>query len=230
MDAFDPATVFSSIDHHGRYAYGNQPSILQWNLARFAETLVPVMATPDRDAAVALATVELEAFAPLFLSEWESVMRAKLGLRESRDGDGQLVGDLLDLMEAGQVDFTQSFRALSDALRGDRAAVQARFPDADAFEDWFVRWAARMDAETGADDRDRRQTAADRMDEVNPVYIPRNHLVEEALDAAEEALDLGPARRLLDVLAEPFAVREGLTRYSEPAPDDFGPYVTYCGT
>lgn len=229
MDGFDPATVFSSIDHHGRYAYGSQPSIMNWNLARLAETLLPIMAVSDQETAIEIATAEVDAFGPLFLDEWASVMRAKLGLQEARDGDGRLAGDLLDLMAPKKVDFTQAFRALSDALRGRRSTLDTLFSRSESFEVWFDRWTARVDSETGGG-AEAREACAARMNDVNPVYIPRNHLVEEALAAAEDRLDLGPARLLLEVLERPFTERPGLARFTQPAPDDFGPYVTFCGT
>jgi uncharacterized protein YdiU (UPF0061 family) len=235
LDAYDPATVFSSIDSGGRYAYGRQPSVMQWNLARLAEALLPLFEAEDTDAAVALARDEVDRFAPRFLEAWSGVMRAKLGLEgeraaavrggDTRDGDGRLAGDLLDLMAGDGVDFTLGFRALSDVLRGDRAHVGELFPGRESMETWLERWEARLDDE-GAD----REARAASMDRTNPIYIPRNHLVEEALDAAEGELDLDPARALLDVLSDPFTRRAGLERYAEPAPSDFGPYVTFCGT
>ena len=223
MDAYDPATVFSSIDRGGRYAYGRQPSILQWNLARLAEALLPVFEGDGPDAATGRATEAVSAFGPLFLDEWTRVMSAKIGLADRPDGS--LAGDLLDLMAADRVDFTRGFRALSGALRGDRTALLALFSGHEAVEAWLSRWTARIDAADG--DREARAAA---MDRVNPIYIPRNHLVEEALDAAEADLDLAPFEALLEVLADPFTPRDGLERYAEPAPPDFGRYVTFCGT
>lgn len=225
MDTYDSATVFSSIDRGGRYAYGRQASVMQWNLARLAEALLPLFEVEDTDAAVALATEEVEHFAPMFLEQWTGVMRGKLGLADERSGDAKLAADLLDLMADDGVDFTRAFRSLSDVLRGDPEALSALFDDPDPLEAWLSRWMDRLDAE-GAD----REAHAASMDRANPIYIPRNHLVEEALDAAEEQLDLGPTRTLLDVLSDPFTMRPGLERYTEPAPSDFGPYVTFCGT
>jgi uncharacterized protein YdiU (UPF0061 family) len=225
MDAYDPATVFSSIDQHGRYAYGQQPGILQWNLARLAEALLPVLQAEDMESAVALATEEVNAFAPRFLREWAGVMRAKLGLVREEVEDAVLASDLLELMARDGVDFARGFRALSGALRGEPRRVRGYFATDGAFDAWLERWDARMEGE-GAEAAER----ADAMDRVNPVYIPRNHLVEEALSAAEEGMDLAPTEKLLEVLADPFTERGGLERYTEPAPSDFGPYVTFCGT
>ena len=230
MDTYDPATVFSSIDRGGRYAYGRQASVMQWNLARLAEALLPLFEVEDTDAAVELAREEVERFGPLFLEEWTGVMRGKLGLDDAQagdvaTGDARLAADLLDLMAENEVDFTRGFRALSDVLRGDRDPLRALFDGVEPLNAWLSRWEARLDEE-GAD----REARASAMDRTNPIYIPRNHLVEEALGAAEDDLDLAPIRKLLDVLSDPFTRRPGLGRYAEPAPSDFGPYVTFCGT
>ncbi len=222
MDAFDPATVFSSIDHSGRYAYGNQPQIAQWNLARLAETLLPLV-DPDRDRAVEAATGVLRSFGPRFERHWIDGMRAKLGISDAndrdRDGDLGLIDDFLRLLGGQAVDYTSAFRALSSVLRGAPERARALFSDPSTFDHWAERWTARV---SGPD-------AAARMDRVNPIYIPRNHLVEEAL-AEATAGDVGAAERLIDVVSAPFDERPGLGRYAEPAPPSFAPYVTYCGT
>ena len=204
MDAFDPATVFSSIDHGGRYAYGNQPQIAQWNLARLAETLLPLL-DADPDAAIAAATDVLQSFPGRYDAYWLRGMRAKLGLADGDADDGAeaLVGDLLALLHEGRVDFTSCFRALSASLRGDEARAHALFAEPAAFCAWSDRWRealSRQALDAGA--------IADAMDRVNPVYVPRNHQVEEAL-AAATAGDLEPFERLLDVLARPFDERPG---------------------
>ena len=221
MDAFDPATVFSSIDHAGRYAYGNQPAVAQWNLARFAETLLPLV-DPDSSAAIASATDVLHSFSDRYRGYWRRGMRAKLGL-ENR-GDDALIDDLLVLLEAQTIDYTTFFRALSASLRGDGTRAQALFFEPDAFDAWADRWRAQL----GGQGRDPHAIAA-AMDGVNPVYIPRNHLVEEALTAAT-AGDLEPLTRLVDVLAQPFDERPGLEAFAAPAPPSFGDYRTFCGT
>ncbi|HYF44654.1 MAG TPA: protein adenylyltransferase SelO family protein, partial [Acidimicrobiales bacterium] len=223
MDAYDPATVFSSIDHGGRYAYGNQPVIAQWNLARFAETLLPLI-DDDPDTAVAAVTEVLDSFPERHRRTWEAGMRAKLGLVEARDDDPQLARELLDLLQANAVDLTSLFRSLSWAARGDAEPARWRFNDPGPFDAWAARWRARLQEEG----RDPEAVAAD-LDRVNPVYVPRNHLVEEALAAATDG-DLGPVERLLDAVTRPFDERPGLERYAEPAPSDFGPYRTFCGT
>lgn len=224
MDAYDPATVFSSIDHGGRYAFGNQPAIAQWNLARLAETLLPLL-DDDVDAAVEAATGVLNEFPGRYLRTWRGGMRAKLGLAgDEGDADDALLDDLLALLQRQRVDHTSCLRALSASVRGDAAPVRALFADPAAFDAWHERWLARLAAE-GRDPR----AVADEMDRVNPIYIPRNHLVEEAL-AAATAGDLGPLHRLLDALAAPFDERPGLERYAEPPPASFGAYRTFCGT
>jgi uncharacterized protein YdiU (UPF0061 family) len=224
MDAFDPATVFSSIDHGGRYAYGNQPVVAQWNLARLAESLLPLL-DDDGETALAAATSLLRSFPDRYDEHWARGMRAKLGLHgPAREEDRALIDDLLALLYEQSVDFTAAFRALSSVVRGDPAAARSLFAEAGAFDAWAGRWQARLSAQ-----RSEAVATAQAMDRVNPVYIPRNHLVEEALTAAT-AGDLAPFRRLIDVLARPFEERSGLQRYAAPAPASFGEYQTFCGT
>jgi uncharacterized protein YdiU (UPF0061 family) len=219
MEAFDPATVFSSIDHGGRYAYGAQPVVAQWNLARLAETLLPLM-HEETEAAIEAATEVLGTFPALYGEHWRRGMRAKLGLLAEEDDDDRLFEELLGLMHAGQVDFTSGFRALSGAARGEATA----FDDLAGLDVWTERWRARL-AREGRDPA----AVAEAMDRVNPLYIARNHLVEEALEAGTRG-DLGPFERLLDVLARPFEARPGLELYAAPAPSSFGAYRTFCGT
>ena len=208
MDAFDPATVFSSIDQGGRYAYGNQPLVLQWNLARLGETLLPLI-DENTDAAVEAATDAVTGFTRRYQGHWAAGMAAKLGLDTPDDA---LAADLLALLYAQKVDFTAFFRALA------RGSARDLFLDRAAFD----AWARRREALLPAD----RDAVAAAMDRVNPVYIPRNHRVEEALVAATGG-DLAPVRRLLEVLSRPFDERPGLEDYAESGA---GPYVTYCGT
>jgi uncharacterized protein YdiU (UPF0061 family) len=215
MDAYDPQTVFSSIDSGGRYAYGNQPAIAQWNLARFAEALLPLLAE-DADEAVALATESLGAFAPQYQHTGSAGMRAKLGLSEGVEDPAPLIEELLGLLAESRVDYTSFFRQLARAARGDDEPARGLFLNLAGFDGWLARWRA-----TDPD--------ADAMDRVNPVYIPRNHLVEEAL-AAATADDLAPMQQLLTALSRPFAERPGLQRYADPAPEDFTDYRTFCGT
>jgi len=223
MEVFDPATVFSSIDHGGRYAYGNQPQIAQWNLARLAETLLPLI-DADAQAAIAPATQVLEDFAARYREHWERGLRAKLGLTGPRDPEDPLEDDLLAMLRAQRVDFTAFFRGLSAEARGSAGPARDLFVDLAAFDAWAARWRAQLAAE-GVDPA----AAADAMERVNPVYIPRNHQVEAALAAATDG-ELDPFRRLLDAVSRPFEVRPGLEAYAEPAPDTFGAYQTFCGT
>jgi protein adenylyltransferase len=223
MDAFDPATVFSSIDHGGRYAYANQPAVAQWNLARLAETLLALF-DADADAAFAAATEMLNSFPERYDEHWERGMQAKLGLDAGQRPDRALIDDLLGLLHAQRVDFTSCLRALSSALLGDVTPARSLFDDPVAFDAWCGRWLEQLPTQPA----DRRVIAA-AMNRVNPVYIPRNHHVEHALTAASGG-DLGPFERLLDVLAQPFEERPGRAAYAAPAPPSFGDYRTFCGT
>ncbi|MCP9491283.1 MAG: YdiU family protein [Solirubrobacteraceae bacterium MAG38_C4-C5] len=223
MEAFDPATVFSSIDHGGRYAYGNQPHMAQWNLARLAETLLPLF-NVETDTAVAAATDVLRSFSDRYHGYWGHGMRAKLGLADGQGEDEALIDDLLALLHAQRVDFTSCFRVLSSSVLGDGARARSLFAEPSAFDAWADRWQAQLSSQASDP-----QAIAEAMDRVNPVYIPRNHQVEEAL-AAASAGDLRPFRLLLDVLARPFDERPGLEPYAEPAPPSFGAYRTFCGT
>ncbi|MDP1850457.1 MAG: YdiU family protein [Solirubrobacteraceae bacterium] len=224
MDAYDPATVFSSIDHGGRYAYANQPSVAQWNLARLAETLLALL-DAEPDAAIAAASAVLESFRERYDRYWLAGMRTKLGLADARPEDGELVADLLLTLQAQRVDFTSFFRSLSAAVRGDAAPVHALFSEPAAFDAWAQRWRERLASEASDP-----AAVAEAMDGVNPIYIPRNHLVEAALEAATDG-DLAPFERLVDVLARPLEERPGLEAYAEPAPAGFADeYCTFCGT
>ena len=210
MDTFDPATVFSSIDDDGRYAYGNQPGVLQWNLARLAETLLPLI-DDDSEAAVEVATEVLSGFAGAYEQYWAEGMAAKLGLAAP---DRELTDDILKLMRLQKVDFTEFFRALS------AGTARTLFTESEPFDSWAARREVLLPADWAA--------VADAMDRVNPVYIPRNHRVEEALAKATKG-DLGPFHRLVDAVSRPFDERPGLADYTRPAPAG-APYVTYCGT
>ncbi|WP_332760089.1 protein adenylyltransferase SelO [Pseudarthrobacter sp.] len=217
MDAFNPGAVYSSIDADGRYAYANQPVIAEWNLTRLAEALLPLL-HEDQDQAVALAVESLGGFRALYSVAWSAGMKSKLGLRPDTHDDvaSSLVDGVLALLQEGQVDYTSFFRGLGSAARGTPETTRSMFANPEAFDAWAARWLALA-------------PDADLMDRVNPVYIPRNHLVEEALDSAI-AGDLDPFNRLVDVLADPYTQRPGLERYAGPAPEDFGSYRTFCGT
>jgi len=222
MDEFDPATVFSSIDHAGRYAYGSQPQITQWNLARLGETLLPLLAE-DADAAVELATGVLGTFPERYTRAFDAGLRRKLGLG-SDVADAALADDWFRMLHEQRVDFTTAFRSLAAAVRGEVDVTRALFDDPAPFDAWAQRWSAERSRQ--GDDA---EAIAARMDRANPIYIPRNHLVEEAL-AAATAGDLALVDELVAVVRDPFTERPGLERYAQPAPTDFGPHQTFCGT
>ncbi len=214
MEAYAPGTVFSSIDRQGRYAYANQPLILGWNLARLAETLLPFF-DADEARAVDLANVRLEGIAAIYRVEWLAVMRAKLGLLGEDAGDGALADDFLLAIQG--VDWTLAFRRLAGAVE-DEAGFFALFEDATAVKAWLPRWRARL-----------RPDAEAAMRAVNPAVIPRNHLVEAALEAAM-AGDLAPFQALLAQVQDPFGPEAGREAFALAAPTGFGRYITYCGT
>jgi uncharacterized protein YdiU (UPF0061 family) len=229
MEAYDPAAVFSSIDRHGRYAYGNQPNIALWNLARLAESLLPLI-DDDPDRAVALATEVLEAFPAQYRSQLLRGQRAKLGLATPRDDDARLAEDWLALLHAGKVDFTLAWRRLADAADGDEGPLRRLFADPLAPDGWLASWHARCREEDGG-----AGTAgagrAQAMRKANPFVIPRNHRVEEALAAASDEDDLAPFERLLAALRRPYEEDEDQRPYGEPAPAAVtASYQTYCGT
>ncbi|MDX2166020.1 MAG: YdiU family protein [Deltaproteobacteria bacterium] len=226
MEAYDPATVFSSIDAHGRYAYGNQPAIARWNLARFAETLLPLI-DPDSSAqAIARATAVIEAFPDHYATSWLDGARAKLGLHGADADDETLAADWLALLAAQQVDFTLAWRRLGDAAAGDAQPLTGLFADAAALTPWLDRWRRRAERDGRSGDERR-----DAMQRLNPLYIARNHRVEEALDAASTHGDLTAFERLVEVVSQPFDERRGWERYAEPAPREVtARYQTFCGT
>ncbi len=229
MDRYDPATVFSSIDTQGRYAYGNQPAIAQWNLARFAETLITAV-DEDQDRAIEQLTGILNGFPKVYVGHWLDLMRAKIGIVDQHDADLDLINDLFGALEGQNVDYTLFFRHLSSASAPDQVdgteSLKSLFDDPSAIETWLPRWRERL---AGSEDR----SASDienRMNAVNPIYIPRNHKVEEALAAAVQYDDLGPFRKLLAVLKSPFTEQDGCESFAKPAPLDAAPYQTFCGT
>ncbi|KGB53659.1 YdiU family protein [Sphingopyxis sp. SE2] len=223
MDRFAVNTVFSSIDAHGRYAYGHQPQIMHWNMARFAEALLPAIhrvSPEDVEAAKAI----VDAIPGRFRASWHAKVRQKLGLSGDGADDSELIDGLFDELETHSVDFTAFFRALAMLLRGDGAMLESLLPSADAMAPWIAAWWDRIALDSSGP-----IVLAAAMDAVNPLYIPRNHLVEETLEAAE-AGDLAPWLQLLGVVRHPYEVRPGLERFTLPAPADAGPYKTFCGT
>jgi uncharacterized protein YdiU (UPF0061 family) len=226
LDEYDPEKVFSSIDRLGRYAFGNQPRITQWNLARLAETLLPLLGA-DEDAAMAAAHRALAAFGPQFSAAHLAGMRRKIGLATEHADDAALVEDLLTRMAANGADFTLSFRRLGDAVvsaEGD-AAVRAEFIDPAAYDAWAAKWRHRLRGETATPAARRIAMMA-----VNPAFIPRNHLVEAALNAAVEDQDFVPFETLLGVVTRPFDDQPGFEAYAIPPAPAQRVRQTFCGT
>jgi protein adenylyltransferase len=226
MDTFDPATVFSSIDERGRYAYANQPNAAQWNLARFAETLLPLIDV-DTQRAIGVATEAIATFETLFNDSWLGGMRRKLGLSSSEQGDRQLAEDLLKAMHRNQADFTLSFRALCTAARdrqGD-GPLRAQFLNALDYDEWALRWRARMSREATT-----LESRTESMQEANPAYIPRNHRVEQVIVAAVERSDFAPFEEFSEVLAAPYVERASFARYANPPQPQERVLQTFCGT
>ena len=218
LDRFDPATVFSSIDHGGRYAYGNQPSIGLWNLTRFAETLLPLL-DPVQDRAIELATDALKQYAPQFEQALLSGFRRKLGLQTERPDDASLLQELLDAMQGAQTDFTNTFCGLADPERWDPA--WGLHPGMQA---WQSRWLTRLEQEGSTRDQ-----ARSRLRQANPQIIPRNERVEEALQSAVSRGDLGPLQKLLAALDQPYTASDRQAPYRDPASPG-SCYRTFCGT
>ncbi|MCO5160796.1 MAG: YdiU family protein [Mesorhizobium sp.] len=228
MDEYHPAKVFSSIDQHGRYAFSNQPHIAQWNLARLAECLLPLL-HDDPEQAVPVAQTALGAFMPQFEEKLVEGFRAKLGLTSARDEDKALVKGLLETMAAGGADFTLTFRTLAEdvALAPEEAVLSTGrlFADPAGFDAWARLWLERLaleDVSAGA--------RAALMKRANPKFIPRNHLVEEVIAAAIERDDFGPFHEMLAVVTHPYDEQPGRERYAEPPRPDERVLQTFCGT
>jgi uncharacterized protein YdiU (UPF0061 family) len=226
MDAYDPATVFSSIDEQGRYAYANQPRIALWNLTRLAECLLPLF-SDQQDMAIKEAQLALGGFAEAFTAAYQAGLRNKLGLFTARDDDPALAQDLLDAMTKNQADFTLTFRRLSDAALdpGGDAEVRRLFADPTAYDEWAARWRQRISDEP--QDPAARQAA---MRTVNPAFIPRNHLIEAVIDAAVNRDEFAPFEELLVVLSKPYQDQPTLAGYAEPPEPHQRVLQTFCGT
>jgi uncharacterized protein YdiU (UPF0061 family) len=215
MDAFDPAAVFSSIDQNGRYAFGNQPRIALWNLTRLAECLLSLL-SENEDAAIEIAKAELETFAPAFDAALMKGMLAKLGVTGETD-DGELVGEFLRLLAQSNADYTLAFRRLCDAADGNVDPLRDMILDLAAFDTWAAKW------------QQRRSLDSADMRGVNPAFIPRNHRIEAAIQAAQRD-DLGPFEELLTVLSKPYDDQPQFAAYAEPPKDDERVTQTFCGT
>jgi serine/tyrosine/threonine adenylyltransferase len=226
LDAYDPATVFSSIDEQGRYAYANQPRIALWNLTRLAECLLPLL-SDDQEKAIADAQSALGEFSEKFDASYQAGLRSKLGLFTAQDGDAALAQDLLDAMAKNQADFTLTFRRLSDAAldpAGDRE-VRPLFADPTAYDEWAARWRQRIGVEP--QDGAARRGA---MRSVNPAFIPRNHRIEAAIEAAVNRDDYAPFEELLTVLSRPYEDQPAFAGYAEPPEPHQRVLQTFCGT
>ncbi|WP_331463140.1 protein adenylyltransferase SelO [Konateibacter massiliensis] len=218
MDVYHPATVFSSIDIHGRYAYENQPNMAVWNLARFAETLLPLLHNDEKQA-VTLAQEELSRFWDLYQKHWLTGMSAKLGLYNDKAEDQSLIKDFLQLMQKHQADYTKTFQSLTF----DKSDGQTLFSSPD-YHHWHNRWQARLNAQSKSKDESKML-----MKRHNPAIIPRNHRVEEALNAAEEG-DLNKMHQLLDALDNPYEYTPEQEEFSKLPSPEFCHYKTFCGT
>jgi serine/tyrosine/threonine adenylyltransferase len=226
MDSYDPAAVFSSIDRQGRYAYGNQPHAAVWNLARFAETLLPII-DANADRAVQLAGDVISTFGVRFADASLAGLRRKLGLTAPQDGDAALAEDLLDAMQRNQADFTLTFRRLCDAAESEEgdARLRSLFANPRDYDEWAARWRARL-AREPLEPRAR----ALLMRQVNPAVIPRNHRIEQVIHAAVERQDFGPFAELSTVLSQPYQPPDGFDSYAAPPEPGERVLQTFCGT
>ncbi len=219
MDTYDPNTVFSSIDHQGRYAYGNQPNIMAWNLARFAETLIPLL-SDNQEEAIDMAQDAISKFKDIYLENYISGMRLKLGLFNEENDDEELIYDLLNLMNKYEADYTNTFRNLTLGKKDDVIMFETS-----EFSKWYTKWKERLSRQ------DKKEGEVIKlMKSANPSVIPRNHRVEEAIEAAVKNDDSSVMANLLKVLSEPFKYSEDQDEYTKlPKPTNI-PYRTFCGT
>jgi uncharacterized protein YdiU (UPF0061 family) len=226
LDSYDPAAVFSSIDRQGRYAYGNQPHAAVWNLARFAETLLPII-DARIDRAVELAGEVLGGFPPCFSEHSLAGMRRKLGLSVREDGDAALADELLDAMHRNEADFTLTFRRLCDAAEqaGGDAGVRSLFANPRDYDAWEGQWQSRLTREPGEP-----RTRAEAMRRVNPAFIPRNHRIEQVIEAAVNKLDFAPFAELSAVLSQPYRSSRDFDTYADAPHPSERVLKTFCGT
>ena len=218
MDAYDPKTVFSSIDHLGRYSYMNQPKVAQWNLARFAETLLTLI-DKDINKSVELAEELINKFPEVYQEKWLNMMRSKLGLFQAHESDVQLISDLLDWMVDNNADYTNTFRSLSQLEKPNSELYKG-----EKFQNWYKRWQNRLRANSESI-----ESSIDLMKSSNPAVIPRNHKVEEALEAANIG-NLKPFEDFVSILEKPYTERAALKAYKNPLKSGVADYKTFCGT
>ena len=219
MDNYNLKTVFSSIDHGGRYSYGNQPSIAHWNLVRFAEAILPVI-DDDEKKALEMAQTALNDFVTIYKNKWLSMMRRKLGLFSIHREDEGLINRFLSWMEKRGCDFNYSFYCLEDD-----DLLKKEFVDDPVFENWLVDWKKRLSANKESFEKSKEMMRLN-----NPFVIPRNSVVEEALNAVYKSEDFGLIKSLISVLKNPYKRRAGIEKYSKPPGKNNGKYVTFCGT
>ena len=219
MDTYNPDTVFSSIDHHGRYAYGNQPAIAHWNLSRFAETLLPLI-HDKQDKAIEIAKETINSFSAVYTKHWLGMMRKKLGLFGEENGDETLITDLLSWMQQNKADYTNTFCFL---MKID--VPKDKLFQNSTFLNWYHRWQTRL-----TQNKEPIELSLNLMRTTNPLIIPRNHKVEEALDAASINGDLVPMYNLLEVLKKPYDDQSAIIAYQSPPVPNEHVYQTFCGT
>ncbi len=226
MDAYDPQAVFSSIDQNGRYSFSNQPVVTQWNLARFAETLLPLFDV-EQTQAVTLATESINAYSAKFERDWLKAMHSKLGLLQARPEDADLINALLDIMHRTQADYTVTFRGLSDYLERDRSGpgVEEALHEHADFQAWLRRW-----RERGEQESEPFAVRAEAMRQANPRHIPRNHHIEEVIEAATTEENFAPFEALLEVIVRPFDEQPTAAAYAAPPRPDQRVLETFCGT
>ena len=226
IDKYNNNKVFSSIDHFGRYSYGNQPNVAKWNLARFAETILPLIDTlPEK--AIELANDVIEKFTFKYKHYWLDGMRRKIGLYKKESGDEELIQSLLNMMQENQTDFTLTFRKLCDASSNSKSIVPVRnlFKKKDQFDNWVKKWRKRLILEEKAPNE-----IVNLMCNSNPAVIPRNHRIEQVIQAAEEYEDFTPFEELLDALLKPYEELEKFSEYTLPPKTDEEVLKTFCGT
>ena len=224
MDRYDPNTFFSSIDTQGRYAYSNQPLILLWNLARFAETLIPLIDKNEKNS-INILTQKISLIQSKYEKAWLKVMSEKIGITKIQDGDLELINDLLDIMKNEKADFTLVFRYLADFIIGKESLLINLFDNSKKINEWIINWKNRIEKEGKFD-----KSLSSKMKKINPLYIPRNHLVEHALDEALSKENYKPFYKLLGFVTNPYNEISNSEEYTLPAPINDKPYKTFCGT
>jgi uncharacterized protein YdiU (UPF0061 family) len=224
MDRYDPNTFFSSIDTQGRYAYSNQPLILSWNLARFAETLIPLI-DKDQDKAIQLLSEKIISIKSEYEEEWFKVMAKKIGITDIKNDDLILLNNLLDIMNENNADFTLTFRYLSELIIGDENLFYNLFRSKEKINKWVITWKGRIKEDSKLD-----ESFSLKLNKNNPLYIPRNHIVEDVLSKALFEKNFKPFHEFYEILINPYNEVPNSEQYTLPAPITDKPYKTFCGT